>query len=74
MARGTKDIEAPSEGGLYLGGLPSGMSLKGMAGTKEPLKGVIRDAVFNRKLLRLNEPVNFEGVGIGRETDIFHSG
>lgn len=45
------------------------MSLKGMAGTKEPLKGVIRDAVFNGKLLRLNEPVSFEGVGIGRESE-----
>ncbi|XP_054153012.1 laminin subunit alpha-2-like [Oppia nitens] len=69
LARGTKDIDAPTTGGLYLGGLPQGMSLKGMAGTKESLKGVIRDAVFNGKLLRLNEPVSFEGVGIGRESE-----
>ncbi len=53
--------------------LASTMSLKGMAGTKEPLKGVIRDAVFNGKLLRLNEPVSFERVGIGRESDAFYS-
>ena len=48
------------------------MSLKGMAGTRDPLKGVIRDAIFNGKLLRLNEPVSFEGVGIGRETEAFN--
>jgi hypothetical protein len=47
------------------------MSLKGMAATKEPLKGVIRETVFNGKLLRLNEPVSFDGVGIGREIDTF---
>jgi len=53
--------------------IADGMPLKGMAGTKEPLKGVIRDAVFNGKLLRLNDPVSFEGVGIGRESDAFYS-
>lgn len=51
----------------------SNIPLKGMAGTKESLKGVIRDAVFNGRLLKLNEPVSFEGVGIGRESDVFYS-
>lgn len=69
LAKGTRDIEAPLEGGLFLGGLPRSMTLRGMAGTKEPLKGVIRDFVLNKKPLKLNEPVNFEGVGIGREFD-----
>jgi hypothetical protein len=30
-----------------------------MAGTKDPLKGVIRDAVFNGKLFGLNNPINW---------------
>lgn len=70
LAKTTRDIEAPEDGGLFLGGLPAHMTLRGMAGTKEQLKGVIRDFVFNRKPLKLNEPVNFKGVGIGRESEI----
>lgn len=71
LAKGTRDIEAPTDGGLFLGGLPKSMTLRGMAGTKESLKGVIRDFVLNKKPLKLNEPVTFERVGIGREFDAY---
>ncbi|KAI1284885.1 Laminin subunit alpha-2 [Halotydeus destructor] len=71
LAKGTRDIEAPDEGGLFLGGLPSAMTLRGMAGTREPLKGVIRDFVLNKKPLKLNEPILFQGVSIGRQFDVF---
>lgn len=67
LVKGTRDIDAPGEGGLFLGGLPRSMTLRGMAGTKESLKGIIRDIVINKKPLKFNEPLNFEKVGIGRE-------
>ena len=66
MVKGTRDIEAPPDGGLYLGGLPRTLTLRGMAGTKESLKGVIQDFVFNRKPMNLNDPVAFEKIGMGR--------
>jgi len=71
LAKGTRDIEAPLTGGLFLGGLPRSMTLRGMAATKDSLKGVVRDFVLNKKPLKLNEPISFEGVGIGREFEEF---
>lgn len=68
LAKGTRDIEAPTEGGLYLGGCPKRITLRGMAGTKESLKGIIRDLVINKKPVKFNEPVGFEHVNIGRES------
>lgn len=69
LAKGSNTIEAPTEGGLYLGGLPSALTLNGRAGTRESLRGVIRDLVYNRKTYKFNNPVKFEAVSIGREAD-----
>lgn len=69
LPKGANSIEAPTEGGLYLGGLPSGLTLNGRAGTRESLNGVIRDLVFNRKPYKFTNPVKFEGVSIGRQAD-----
>ena len=68
LTKGTRDIDAPVDGGLYLGGVPRRISLKGMVGTKESLKGIIRDLVINKKPVKFNEPVGFEFVDIGRES------
>ena len=69
LIKGSNTIEAPKEGGLYLGGLPSTLTLNGRAGTKESLKGVIRDLVFDQKPYKFINPVRFEGVSIGREVE-----
>lgn len=69
MAKGTRDIEAPPDGGLYLGGLPRTLTLRSMAGTKDSLKGVIQDFVFNRKPMPVNDPVAFDNVAMGRSLD-----
>ena len=66
MAKGSRDIEAPPDGGLYVGGLPRTIILRGMAGTRESLKGEILDFVFNRKAMPLNDPLVFEKVIMGR--------
>ncbi|RWS26450.1 Laminin subunit alpha-2-like protein, partial [Leptotrombidium deliense] len=55
LAKATKNIEAPEDGGLYIGGIPQGMTTRGMASTKNALTGVIRDFVFNGKQVKLNE-------------------
>lgn len=66
LVRGTRIIEAPVHGGLYLGGLDDHMTLQGMAGTRERLIGTIGDFVFDGKVMQVNQPVSFKGVGIGR--------
>lgn len=69
LPKGASTIEAPTEGGLYLGGIPSTLTLNGRAGTREPLRGVIRELVFNKKPYKFSNPVKFEGVSIGRQED-----
>jgi len=64
MPKGTREIDAPGDGGLYLGGLPPSLSLRGMAGTRESLaNGTIRDFVVNRTPIKMT-PLNFEKVSI----------
>ena len=65
LAKGTRVIRAPEKGGLYLGGISNGMILRGMAGTKERLIGVIKDFVFGGRMVRMDQPVAFEAVKIG---------
>ncbi|XP_017494599.1 PREDICTED: laminin subunit alpha-1-like, partial [Rhagoletis zephyria] len=61
-----RGIDAPPTGGLFIGGTPYGFNSvnKGYATN---FHGVIRDMVFDSKLLSFNKPVQFRGVGIGRE-------
>lgn len=66
LSKGSNVVEAPKSGGLYLGGLPDFITLRGMANTKTGLIGVIKDFVFSGKIVRMNQPVNFRGVDIGR--------
>lgn len=59
-------IEAPEKGGLFIGGTPDRFNSvnKGYATN---FHGVIRDIVFDSKLVPFNSPAQFRGVGIGRE-------
>ncbi|RWS09264.1 Laminin subunit alpha-2-like protein, partial [Dinothrombium tinctorium] len=63
----TNVIEVSEDSGLYLGGVKKSVVIDDMIATNASLIGVIRDFVFNGKLLQLNEPINFKHVKIGRE-------
>ncbi|KAH9420223.1 Laminin subunit alpha-2 [Dermatophagoides pteronyssinus] len=59
-------IEAPKKGGLFIGGTPPGFTVINK-GYSSNFYGVIRDIVFNSKLISFNNPASFRGVGIGHE-------
>ncbi|XP_023215489.1 laminin subunit alpha-1-like [Centruroides sculpturatus] len=65
MPKGSKTIEAPDEGGLFFGGVPEEVFIGNRTATREPFKGVIKDAIFNDRLIQFNNPIRFKGVGIG---------
>jgi len=68
------NIEAPTQGGLYLGGIPTMLAeqaLKlGMLDTIDNMVGTIRDVAFldevSVRVVAMNEPVAFFNVNIGR--------
>lgn len=47
LDRGSHVVEAPSEGGLFFGGVPPEISIGGMAGSSQALKGCIQDVIIN---------------------------
>ncbi|XP_064486467.1 laminin subunit alpha lam-3-like [Ornithodoros turicata] len=73
LPKGSSEVEAPSHGGLFFGGVRSGIAIGSQAATREYFMGTIKDAVFNDKLLGFNSPVSFEGAGIGRLLEM-HTG
>ncbi|XP_054719082.1 laminin subunit alpha-1-like [Uloborus diversus] len=66
LVKGSKDIDAPPQRGLFFGGFKESIDSSSMISTQANLFGVIKDCIFNDKLLYFNEPVTFKGVGIGR--------
>lgn len=66
LPKGTQEVEGPSHGGLFFGGVRSGIAIGAQAATREYFMGTIKDAVFNDELLGFNYPAAFEGAGIGR--------
>ncbi|XP_067126672.1 LOW QUALITY PROTEIN: laminin subunit alpha lam-3-like [Centruroides vittatus] len=66
LPKGIRDIEATSEGRLYFGGIPPDFEVDSDIASRPRFHGTIKDAIFNDKLLNFNEPLRFEGVGIGR--------
>ncbi|XP_076245323.1 wing blister [Calliopsis andreniformis] len=60
-------IRAPEgHGGLFFGGLPVLINNTKMIATTVPLYGAIKDAVFDDKIVRFDEVINFEHALIGR--------
>ncbi|XP_029841229.2 laminin subunit alpha-1 [Ixodes scapularis] len=66
LPKGTLEVEGPPQGGLFFGGIRSGIAIGAQAATRESFVGTIKDAVFNDVLLGFNSPVSHEGAGIGR--------
>ncbi|GFV46525.1 laminin subunit alpha-1 [Trichonephila clavipes] len=66
LPKGSKDIDAPPQRGLYFGGFREGIDYNSMLSTAVPLFGSIKDAIFNNRILFFSEPVDFKGAGIGR--------
>lgn len=62
MERGTRAIESPEVGGLFLGGAPDSLVLRGMAATKQRLDGELAELTFDGQSLALAEPIRFENV------------
>lgn len=71
LPKGIRDIEATTEGGLYFGGIPHDLEIDSDIATRSYFSGTIKDAIFNNRLLNFNEPVRFEGVGIGRTSSTY---
>ncbi|CAN7938715.1 unnamed protein product, partial [Ixodes hexagonus] len=66
LPKGTLEVEGPPQGGLFFGGIRSGIAIGAQAATRDSFVGTIKDAVFNDALLGFNSPVSHEGAGIGR--------
>ncbi|KAF8792889.1 Laminin subunit alpha-1 like protein [Argiope bruennichi] len=66
LPKGSKDIDAPPQRGLYFGGFREGIEYNSMLSTATPLFGTIKDVIFNNKILYFSNPVDFKGAGIGR--------
>jgi hypothetical protein len=69
MERGTRAIEGPEVGGLYLAGLPDTIALRGRAATKQRLDGELAELTFDGRPFSLADPVRFEGVRLGPPAD-----
>ena len=65
MERGTRAIESPDAGGLFLGGAPDSLVLRGMAATKQRLDGELAELTFDGQPFPLAEPIRFENVRLG---------
>ncbi|GIX95697.1 laminin subunit alpha-1, partial [Caerostris darwini] len=66
LPKGSKDIDAPPQRGLYFGGFREGIDYSTMLSTATPLFGSIKDAIFNNRILYFSDAVDFKGAGIGR--------
>ncbi|GIZ05374.1 putative extracellular matrix glycoprotein laminin subunit beta [Caerostris extrusa] len=55
LPKGSKDIDAPPQRGLYFGGFREGIDYSTMLSTATPLFGSIKDAIFNNRVLELVE-------------------
>ena len=70
-----REIKAPSQGGLFIGGVPSVIKAdvltSNMAASVENFVGTIQDFAFiddlTVRVVAMNEPVSFFNVAIGRE-------
>ncbi|XP_011501171.1 PREDICTED: laminin subunit alpha-1 [Ceratosolen solmsi marchali] len=60
-------IKAPESSGLYFGGLPSLINNTKLVSTNIPLKGTIKDVIFDEDtILRFENAITFEHAFIGR--------
>ncbi|KAG8183116.1 hypothetical protein JTE90_024425 [Oedothorax gibbosus] len=66
LPKAPKEILSPKKGGLFFGGVRRGINIDNMAATQQPFIGIIQDAVFNDKLLRFEDTVNYKGVDFGQ--------
>ena len=75
LAAGQGEIKAPSQGGLFIGGVPSVIKAdvlnSNQAASVENFVGTIQDFAFiddlTVRVVAMNEPVSFFNVAIGRE-------
>ena len=69
LVKHTGVIEAPSKGGLFIGGIAPHLNVNDRVGTRESLRGVIRELVFYQERYNFSSPLRFEGVSIGRQAE-----
>lgn len=57
LSRKVNNVQAPKNGGLYIGGYPSNFEPVEELETKQAFNGTIKDLVFNRRLMDLNRKI-----------------